>query len=231
MIRHPNTEIIPECSIVTPSLCLRPPQENENCFVIGMMRAVNVARMSFRKGNSMQIESTVQQPIKIIFGAGNKGRMLLRMLNTPGNGSRGVLCFIDSDPNRWGSKIEDCPVMAPEYLLTLPLRSYLVYVAVGPGYGEVRDILAGYDLTEDVDFVDACITPTVLSEMDAEFRGIREQIEGCTLLSNERLHVLHQFALASDHLSGEAAEVGVYRGDGLPAGLGLFSARQDPSSL
>jgi len=160
----------------------------------------------------MQMKPSVNRPLRIIFGAGNKGRMLLRVLNMPLNGDSGVLCFIDSDPQKWGSKVEDCPVMAPEYLLTLPMHSFMIYVAVGPGYDQVRDILTGYDLTENVDFVDAGITPMALTELNYEYRLLWEKIRNRSLLSDERLQVLHQFAGAVPHLSGEVAEIGVYRG-------------------
>jgi O-methyltransferase len=171
-----------------------------------------VARVPVEKENAMQMKSSVNRPLRIIFGAGNKGRMLLRVLNMPLNGDSGVLCFIDSDPQKWGSKVEDCPVMAPEYLLTLPMHSFMIYVAVGPGYDQVRDILTGYDLTENVDFVDAGITPMALTELNYEYRLLWEKIRNRSLLSDERLQVLHQFAGAVPHLSGEVAEIGVYRG-------------------
>jgi O-methyltransferase len=152
--------------------------------------------------------------------------MLLRGLNTPENGENGVLCFIDSDPKKWGSRIEDCPVMEPEYLLTLPMHSFMVYVAVGPGYGEVRDLLASYDLTENEDFVDAGIAPVPLTELNGEYRRLRELVRNRSLLSDERLQVLHQFAGAVSRLAGEAAEVGVYMGGSAFLLASIFSPQK-----
>ena len=153
----------------------------------------------------------MKRQLRIIFGAGNKGRILLRTLGKA-DAVEGVHCFIDSDPARWGSTVEGVPVRQPGYLLTLPLHSFKVFVAVGPGYPEVCDLLTGYGLTGDVDFVDARINPISHVEIDDEFRRIRDLIRGYTLLSDDRLQHLHQFARAAAHLPGEAAEVGVYRG-------------------
>lgn len=134
-------------------------------------------------------------------------------------------CFIDSDPIKWGNMIGSCPVREPDYLLTLPRHSFKVLVAVGPGYSEVRDRLTGYGLTENVDFIDACITPASPSALDEEYRRVRERVRDHTLLSDERLQVLYQFARATAHLPGDIAEVGVYRGGTAYLLAALFSCK------
>ena len=153
----------------------------------------------------------MKRSLRIIFGVGNKGRMLLRLLEN-GEKDSGVHCFIDSDSEKWGSSIEGCAVREPEYLRTLPVHSFIVHVTVGTGYHEVREKLISFGLTEHVDFVDACIIPASLADMDEEYRMIREQVRDYTLLSDERLQVLHQIGRATAHLPGDVAEVGVYRG-------------------
>jgi O-methyltransferase len=153
----------------------------------------------------------MNRQLRIIYGAGNKGRMLLRLLEN-GEPDSGVHCFIDNDQGKWGIMIGNYPVRQPDYLLTLPRESFRVLVAVGPGYHEVRDKLVGYGLSEHLDFVDACIIPASLADMDEKYRLVRERIRDYTLLSDERLQVLHQFARATANLPGDAAEVGVYRG-------------------
>lgn len=158
----------------------------------------------------MHCDEKMNRSIRIIFGAGNKGRMLLRMLE--GEPDRTVCCFIDSDPGKWGSTIGNCPVYAPDYLLTLPRHSFKVLVAVGPGYSDARDRLIGYGLIENQDFVDAAMTPASPSALDEEYRRVRDRVRDHTLLSDDRLQVLYQFARATAHLPGDAAEVGVYRG-------------------
>jgi O-methyltransferase len=173
----------------------------------------------------MLCEKRMNQSFKIIFGAGNKGRMLLRMLEK-GEPDRAVYCFLDSDPGKWGSKIGDCPVHAPDYLLTLPRHSFKVLVAVGPGYSQVRARLASYGLIENVDFVDAAITPALPSALDEEYRRVRGRVRDYTLLSDERLQVLFQIARATGHLPGDAAEVGVYRGGTAFLLASLFSKQK-----
>ena len=112
----------------------------------------------------MQMKSSVNRPLRIIFGAGNKGRMLLRVLNNACKwGQRRSLLHRQRPAEVGESRLKIARLWAPEYLLTLPMHSFIVYVAVGPGYDQVRDILTGYDLTENVDFVDACITPMALA--------------------------------------------------------------------
>lgn len=129
-----------------------------------------------------------------------------------GGGNPVLHCFIDSDPVKWGSMIDGYPVREPGYLLTLPRHSFRVLIAVGPGYSDVRDMLLGWGLIEDADFVDARIAPAASSAMDEEFQRLRDRVIAHTLLSDERLQVLCQFARATVHLPGDAAEVGVYRG-------------------
>jgi O-methyltransferase len=153
----------------------------------------------------------MKEPLIIIFGAGNKGRMLLRTFANSSVKGR-VHCFIDSDPARWGDTIGSLPVRKPGYLKTLPVGSFKVYVAVGAGFDQVCKLLVSYGLTEGKDFVDARIKANDLAELDEIFRSIRGKIKDYTLLSNDRLHLLHQFAKAASQLPGEAAELGVYRG-------------------
>jgi len=149
--------------------------------------------------------------LRIIYGAGNKGRMLLRLLENVEQSSR-VHCFIDSNSEKWGSSIDGREIRGPEYLRTLSIHSFIVHIAVGTGYHEVRDRLISYGLTENVDFVDGCIIPVPLADIDEEYRLVREQVRGYTLLSDDRLQALHQLGRATAHLPGDAAEVGVYRG-------------------
>ncbi len=165
----------------------------------------------------------MNRPLQIIFGAGNKGRMLLRSLEKIGENG-GIHCFIDNDPAKRGNKIGNLPVLDPDYLTTLPPHSFKVLVAVGPGYSEVRERLMDYGLTEHVDFVDTCITPIDLSDFDKDFQRARDRIGDRTLLSQDRLQVLHQFAGAAARLSGDAAEVGVYRGGTAYLLASVFSA-------
>ena len=117
----------------------------------------------------------MNRQLRIIYGAGNKGRMLLRLLEI-GEQDSGVHCIIDNDSEKWGSSIEGCVVRESEYLRTLSVHSFIVHVAVGSGYHEVRDKLISYGLTEHVDFVDACIIPASLADMDEKYRMIRAQV-------------------------------------------------------
>jgi O-methyltransferase len=153
----------------------------------------------------------MEEHLSIIFGTGSKGRMLLRSFGGTCH-SRGVICFIDSDPARWGETIESLPVREPGYLQTLTVGSFKVFVAVGAGFDQVCELLESYGLAEGKDFVDARIKARDLAEMDEFFRAIRDKIKGYTLLSDDRLQLLHQFAEAASLLRGEAAELGVYRG-------------------
>lgn len=166
----------------------------------------------------------MNRPLKIIFGAGNKGRMLLRSLEMNGDNG-GIHCFIDNDPSKRGKKIGNLPILDPDYLTTLPPHSFRVLVAVGPDYAGVRERLLEYGLTEHLDFVDTCITPIELSDFDKDFQRVRDRIGTRSLLSDDRLQVLHQFATASARLPGDAAEVGVYRGGTAYLLASVFSAR------
>ncbi len=177
------------------------------------------------KGSHGHKRVSMNRPLQIIFGAGNKGRMLLRSLEKNCENG-GIHCFIDNDPGKRGSKIGNLPVLDPDYLTTLPPHSFTVLVAVGPGYAEVRERLIDYGLTENVDFVDTCITPIELADFDKNYRRVRELIGGRTLLSDDRLQVLHQFASAAAQQPGDAAEVGVYRGGTAYLLASIFSPQE-----
>ena len=136
--------------------------------------------------------------------------MLARMLELDEKVT--VHCLIDSDPQKWGKTIDGHAVREPAYLRTLRRHSFKVFVAVGPQYPEVRDTLFNFGLTEGADFVPAGITAAALADLSTDYRHLRDRIREQTLLSDERLQVLHQFACATTHLPGDGAEVGVYRG-------------------
>jgi O-methyltransferase len=166
----------------------------------------------------------MKEPLIIIFGAGSKGRMLLRTFANSSDKGR-VHCFIDSDPARWGDTIGSLPVREPGYIQTLPVGSFKVFVAVGVGFAQVCELLESFGLAEATDFVDARIKASDLSNMEEGFRAIREKIKGYTLLSDDRLHLLHQFAKAASLLPGEAAELGIYRGGSAYLLASVFSLK------
>lgn len=166
----------------------------------------------------------MNEPLLIIYGAGNKGQMLARMLNQ--EDKRAVHCLVDADPQKWGKNIEGYVVREPAYLRTLCRHCFKVFVAVGSRYPEVRATLTGFGLTEGVDFVPAGIAATPLADLSDDFRLLRDRIRKETLLSEERLQVLHQFACAAAHLPGDVAEVGVYRGGTSCLLATVFAQRQ-----
>ena len=151
------------------------------------------------------------KPLQIVFGAGTKGRLLARLLAQDA-GTGGVHCFLDSDPARWGEDLETVPVHPPAYLDRLPRGSFRIHVAVGRGYGEVRRDLEARGLRAPDDFAPAQLAPAALAELDGDYRRLQYRLVGTTLLSDDRLQVLHQFACAARPLAGAVAEVGVHRG-------------------
>jgi len=149
--------------------------------------------------------------LQIVYGAGTKGQMLVRMLSRK-SGAGAVHCLIDSNPAHWTGEFERVPVHPPEYLRRLPRGSFRVHVAVGRGYSEVRRKLKEMGLREPDDFAPAMLAPATLAELNSNYRYLQPRLAGKTLLSDDRLQVLHQFAVAVRHLPGEVSEVGVHRG-------------------
>lgn len=149
--------------------------------------------------------------LQIVYGAGTKGRMLVRMLSR-GSGAGAVHCLLDADPARWGQQLDAVPVRSPDYLRSLERGSFHVHVAVGRGYAEVQHYLEGLGLRQPDDFAPAALAPAGLEELDAGYRQLRLRLAGHTLLSDDRLQVLHQLAGAVRRIPGSVAEVGVHRG-------------------
>ena len=170
------------------------------------------------------------EPLQIVYGAGTKGRMLVRMLSARSGGG-GVHCLLDGDPARWGDEIEAVPVRSPDYLHDLERGSYRVHVAVGRGYAEVRRQLEGLGLREAEDFHRADLAPATLAEIDSDYLRLQPRLAGKTLLSDDRLHVLHQFASAARHLPGAVAEVGVHRGGSALLLAEVFAGADKPLYL
>lgn len=153
----------------------------------------------------------MSQPLHIVFGAGTKGKMLSRIL-TRANGIETIHCFLDNNPTLWGETLEAAPVLSPDYLTSLRPGSFRVHIAVGRGYAQVQDSLERMGLSEPDDYVPAEVTPISLAELDDDYRLLGQKLVGRTLLSDDRLQVLHQFARSVTRLPGSVAEVGVYRG-------------------
>jgi O-methyltransferase len=147
----------------------------------------------------------------IIFGAGHQGVTLLRAANQQPAPPR-IHCFVDNNDALQGQLVEGLPVHPPSYLAGLEQEGLTVLVTVGRHYPLVRRQLESYGLEEDRHFHDASPRPMLLSEMDDRFARVLKTIQRHTVVSQDRLQVLYQFARQSLPLAGEMAEVGVYRG-------------------
>lgn len=147
----------------------------------------------------------------IIYGAGCQGQSLLRLLkNRPDPPA--VHCFLDSQPDKQGQILEGYPVHAPDYLLGLEPEGFSILVAVGAHYPVVRRLLEGLSLKEGLHFQDASQRPLGYTDINPAFAELLAQVRPHTLLSDDRLALLYQFALQTRALPGDAAEVGVYKG-------------------
>jgi O-methyltransferase len=147
----------------------------------------------------------------IIFGAGHQGVTLLRALKSQPRPPH-IHCFMDNSPKLQGQVVEGLPVRTPSYLDGLEKNALSVLVTVGRHYHRVRRQLEGYGLEEERHFHNASPRPTPLADMDDRFARLLRTIQRHSVVSQDRLQILHQFARQSLPLAGEMAEVGVYRG-------------------
>jgi O-methyltransferase len=147
----------------------------------------------------------------IIYGAGCQGLSLLRLLKTHPNPPL-VHCFLDGHPAKQGQIVEGYPVHPPDYLLGIEPEAFTILVAVGSHYPDVRRLLEGLGLTEGLHFKDAAHRPLSYREINPSFVDLLDRVRPHTLLSEDRLALLYQFALQARFLPGDAAEVGVYKG-------------------
>jgi O-methyltransferase len=147
----------------------------------------------------------------IIYGAGCQGQALLRLLkNRPDPPS--VHCFLDTDPKKQGQTLEGYPIYPPDYLLGLEPEGFSILVAVGAHYPVVRRLLEGLGLKEGSHFQDASQRPLLYRDVNPSFADLLCKLRPYTLLSEDRLGLLYQFALQTRSVAGDVAEVGVYKG-------------------
>ncbi|MEZ4600843.1 MAG: TylF/MycF/NovP-related O-methyltransferase [Syntrophotaleaceae bacterium] len=147
----------------------------------------------------------------IIYGAGCQGQSLLRLLNTRPEPPL-FHCFLDGNPAKQGQFLEGYPIYAPDYLLDIDPEGFQILVAVGEHYPAVRRLLEGLGLQEGCHFQDATQRPLPFAEIDPSFVELLRKVRPHTLLSEDRLGLLYQFARRTRSLPGDAAEVGVYKG-------------------
>lgn len=147
----------------------------------------------------------------VIYGAGCQGVSLLRLLQQK-PAPPAVQCFIDSNPVKQGQTTEGLPVRPPDYLLSIADQEPLVAVAVGGHYPTVRRLLEGLGLEEDRHFYDATPRPLSYSDLEPDFVPLREQVRRHTLVSEDRLALLHQLTIQARNVPGDLAEIGVYQG-------------------
>lgn len=147
----------------------------------------------------------------IIYGAGCQGQSLLRLLKSRPE-PPSIQCFLDSHPAKQGQSVEGYPVLPPDYLLNLEPNSFFILVAVGANYHVVCRLLNGLGLKEGLHFQDASQRPLKYTDIRPSFVELLDRVRPHSLLSEDRLSLLHQFALQSRSLPGDAAEVGVYKG-------------------
>jgi hypothetical protein len=84
------------------------------------------------------------------------------------------------------------------------------------GYGHLPNIYGCYPeaefITAPEGVVDAISMERVLLRIQARCRTLEQLSQGRSLISEDRLAVLRDEVLATNHLAGDAAELGVYRG-------------------
>lgn len=147
----------------------------------------------------------------IIYGAGCQGQSLLRLLKSrPARPS--MHCFLDASPAKQGQCLEGYPIHPPLYLQELELEGLSILVAVGAHYPMVRSLLEEMGLKEGSHFEDASLEPLSYSDINPFFVDLLRKVRPHTLLSDDRLGLLYQFALQARAIPGDVAEVGVYKG-------------------
>jgi len=147
----------------------------------------------------------------IIYGAGCQGIALLRLMQKQSD-TANVHCFVDSHPAKQGLTVEGLPVFPPDYLISLTDKEPTVAVAVGGHYPVVRRLLERLGLEEDRHFYDATPRPLHYSDLEPNFAALRDKVRKHTLVSEDRLALLYQLSRQARQVSGDLAEIGVYRG-------------------
>jgi O-methyltransferase len=147
----------------------------------------------------------------IIYGAGCQGQSLLRLLKSRPD-PPSVHCFLDTSPAKQGQFLEGYPIHPPHYLQDLELEGLSILVAVGAHYPVVRRLLEKLGLKEGCHFQDASQEPLSYSDLNPFFIDLLSKVRPHTLLSDDRLGLLYQFALQACAIPGDVAEVGVYKG-------------------
>ncbi len=158
-----------------------------------------------------QLNNELPMNPSIIYGAGCQGIALLRLLQQKPE-TPAVQCFIDGHPAKQGQTVEGLPVHPPDYLLSIADQEPTVAVAVGGHYPTVRRLLERLGLEENRHFYDATPRPLCYRDLEPDFATLRDRVRRHTLVSEDRLALLHQLTRQARSVAGDLVEIGVYRG-------------------
>lgn len=123
----------------------------------------------------------------VLFGAGQVGAMLSRLMGT----AYRISCFADNDERKWGTTLAGVPVVSPRESLRCDPDCVCLCVLDGERAGEMEEQVRALGFKGEI------LRPDALKIFDARAATMR--------LLAEQIH--------EEKIPGDAAELGVFRGD------------------
>ncbi len=175
-----------------------------------MVSQGNVINKVKNMNNSSNINLKLFQNQKIIlFGAASRGKRVLNNLILKGFDKKLIL-FCDNDPNKFGKKIFEVPVINIDELKKSPLD--IPIIISSSMMNEIQEQLSNLGFTNLHYFHNLLFSDQIFEKYDSEFLKIVEVVNDKCFLDNEEKYTIYTSMKSVSKLKGDIAEVGVYKG-------------------
>ncbi len=145
----------------------------------------------------------------ILYGASSRGIRVFYNIIDKGFPQEQIL-FCDSNSELWNTNVCDTKVISPDDLQLLPKDTCIIISS--NMYYEIIPSLEQFGFTEIYYFNSLLYTEQMYEKYDSRFLEILQKIGDNRKLDNEENYTLYSSLIATENLSGDIAELGVYRG-------------------
>ncbi len=157
----------------------------------------------------MPFFNTIRNKQIILFGASSRGKRVLNNLIELGFNPSNIR-FCDNDKKKWGKLISGVKIISLKELQNLP-KSIPIIISSSVQY-EIHQQLTGFGFKKVYYFHSLLFKEQIYEKYDKKFLNIVNNLNEKCLLDNEEKFSIYSSVKNVCHLSGDIAEVGVYKG-------------------
>ena len=170
------------------------------------------------------INSFIASDNIVLWGASSSGLRVLSNLKYFFDISEKNICFYDSDPKKTGETLNGLNIVSKEEFLTIMNKPKSLCIVASSLINDIKKELGEMSLENWVFSHGLIYTDKLFDKFDNNFLNIYEIVKGKSNLDADELFTLYDSSRLMQNLSGEIAEVGVYKG-----GSAYLISRQLPN--